>query len=225
MVWRRFHSFLLPKVSQLQPKDGPRIFFFVKISYQHFYVDAFLGTFAIMEKKTIWDMGRIDTARFHSMPKTPLIVVVDNVRSLNNIGSIFRTADAFAATRVVLCGICACPPSAEIHKTALGAEESVDWVYYADTLTAVRELKAAGWTVACIEQVKGSVMLDDFVAEANRKYAVVVGNEVDGVSQEVVDASDMWIEIPQSGTKHSLNVAVSAALAMWPVYVTSLHAE
>lgn len=171
-----------------------------------------------MEKKTIWDMHRPSLEEFRNRAKAPLAVVVDNVRSLNNIGSIFRTADGFAASQVVLCGISACPPSPEIHKTALGAEESVPWKYFGETPDAVAALKHEGWTIVCLEQVKGSVALQDFKPESGKKYAVVVGNEVDGVAPDVVDAADMWLEIPQSGTKHSLNVAVSAALAMWPVY-------
>lgn len=171
-----------------------------------------------MEKKTIWDMHRASVDDFRRQTKAPLAVVVDNVRSLNNIGSIFRTCDGFAASRVVLCGISACPPSPEIHKTALGAELSVDWQYFADTMEAVVALRTDGWTIVCLEQVSRSVMLQDFRPEPGRRYAVVVGNEVDGVAQDVVDAADVWLEIPQSGTKHSLNVAVSAALAMWPVY-------
>lgn len=175
-----------------------------------------------MDKKTIWDMGRATCGEFRAQRKTPLAVVVDNVRSLNNIGSIFRTSDGFAATKVVLCGISACPPSPEIHKTALGAEESMDWEYYSDTLEALAALRAEGWTLVCLEQVKGSVMLQDFNPEPGRRYAIIVGNEVDGVDPAVVNAADLWLEIPQSGTKHSLNVAVSAALASWPVYRTAL---
>lgn len=175
-----------------------------------------------MEKKTIWDMHRASVDDFRRQAKAPLTVVVDNVRSLNNIGSIFRTSDGFAAEKVVLCGISACPPSPEIHKTALGAEESVQWEYFTRTVDAVAALRADGWTIVCLEQVAGSVMLQDFRPEPGRRYAVVVGNEVAGVEQAVVDAADIWLEIPQSGTKHSLNVAVSAALAMWPVYQTYL---
>lgn len=175
-----------------------------------------------MDKKTIWDMGRASVEEYRRQSKTPLAVVVDNVRSLNNIGSIFRTSDGFAASEVVLCGISACPPSPEIHKTALGAELSVDWRHFDDTVDAIATLRAEGWTIVCLEQVAGSTMLQDFEPEAGRKYAIVVGNEVDGVAEAVVDAADIWLEIPQSGTKHSLNVAVSAALAMWPVYRSNL---
>ncbi len=175
-----------------------------------------------MDKKTIWDMNRATVEDFRRQRKAPLAVIVDNVRSLNNIGSIFRTSDGFAAEKVVLCGISACPPSPEIHKTALGAELSMEWEYFGTTAEAVAAMRADGWTIVCLEQVAGSVMLQDFVPESGHRYAIVVGNEVDGVAQDIVDAADMWLEIPQSGTKHSLNVAVSAALAMWPVYRTFL---
>lgn len=168
-----------------------------------------------MQKKTIWEMGRDSVATFRAKPKMPLVVVLDNVRSLNNIGSIFRTADGFAAEGLVLCGISATPPSPEIHKTALGAEESVAWEYFATTAEAVAALRARGYLIVCLEQVNGSVSLEKFTPEPNCRYALVVGHEVEGVDQAVVDSADLCLEIPQSGTKHSLNVAVSAALAMW----------
>ncbi|MBJ2188701.1 MAG: RNA methyltransferase [Muribaculaceae bacterium] len=168
-----------------------------------------------MKKKTIWDMNRLTAEQFKSAPKIPLVVVLDNVRSLNNIGSIFRSCDAFAVERLILCGISQTPPSAEIHKTALGAEDSVEWSYYADTLAAVANLKSAGYTVCCLEQVNGSVMLNDFKPDPDRKYAFIAGHEVDGVAQDVVDACDVCIEIPQAGTKHSLNVAVSTGITIW----------
>lgn len=171
-----------------------------------------------MKKKTIWDMGRMSAAQFHTAPKLPLTVVLDNVRSLNNIGSIFRTCDAFAVERLVLCGISQTPPSAEIHKTALGAEDSVDWQYYPTTMQAVEALRAEGYTVCCLEQVMGSVSLDEFVPRAGVRYAFVAGHEVEGVAQDVVDACDLCLEIPQSGTKHSLNVAVSTGIAVWHFY-------
>lgn len=171
-----------------------------------------------MKKKTIWDMGRMSAAQFHTAPKLPLTVVLDNVRSLNNIGSIFRTCDAFAVERLVLCGISQTPPSAEIHKTALGAEDSVDWQYYPTTMQAVEALRAEGYTVCCLEQVMGSVSLDEFEPRAGVRYAFVAGHEVEGVAQDVVDACDLCLEIPQSGTKHSLNVAVSTGIAVWHFY-------
>ena len=168
-----------------------------------------------MKKKTIWDMNRPSVEDFRRSEKMPLTVVVDNVRSLNNIGSIFRTSDGKAEKKVMLCGISATPPSPEIHKTALGAEDSVAWTYRESTLDAVRELQAEGVTVCCLEQVKGSVELQEFKPQPGRRYAIVIGNEVDGVLPEVVDASDVCLEIPQRGTKHSLNVSVSAGLAIW----------
>lgn len=172
-----------------------------------------------MIKKTIWDMGRVSVDEFRAAPKIPLAIVLDNVRSLNNIGSIFRTADAFAVEEIILCGISAPPPSPEIHKTALGAEDSVAWRYFAGTADAVAALKAEGAVVACLEQVKDSVSLEDFEVRPDTKYAVVVGNEVDGVDPAIVDMCSAWIEIPQYGTKHSLNVAVSAAVTMWTMFL------
>lgn len=167
-------------------------------------------------------MARASVEEFRKQHKTPLMVVVDNVRSLNNIGSLFRTADGFAATGVVLCGISACPPSVEIHKTALGAEESVEWRYYESTLAAISALRSEGWTIVCLEQVNGSTLLHQWQVQPGHKYAIVVGNEVDGVDANVVNQADVWLEIPQSGTKHSLNVTVSAALAMWYVYAANI---
>lgn len=168
-----------------------------------------------MKKKAIWEMGRLTPDQFRAAPKIPLTVVLDNVRSLNNIGSVFRTCDAFGVEKLVLCGISQTPPSPEIHKTALGAELTVAWEYFSDTLAAVNALKAAGYTVCCLEQVFGSVALQDFEVDPARKYAFVAGHEVDGVAQAVVDACDVCLEIPQVGTKHSLNVAVSAGIAVW----------
>ena len=147
-----------------------------------------------------------------------MVVVLDNVRSLNNIGAIFRTCDAFAVAGIALCGISATPPSAEIHKTALGAENSVDWHYYPTTAEAIDALVANGYTIVCLEQVHGSVSLDKFVPSPDAKYALVLGNEVDGVDQTIVDRADLCLEIPQSGTKHSLNVSVSGGVALWAFY-------
>ncbi len=171
-----------------------------------------------MKKKTIWDLHRPDIETFKHTQKMPLALVLDNVRSLNNIGSMLRTSDAFAVAQVWLCGITATPPSPEIHKTALGAEESVDWRYAERTVDALAQLRAQGYTLCCLEQVEGSVELQRYAAEPGAKYAVVVGHEVQGVAQEVVDACDVCLEIPQRGTKHSLNVAVSAGLALWHLY-------
>lgn len=172
-----------------------------------------------MEKKRIWELGRDSVESYREKKKLPLVLVVDNVRSLNNIGAMFRTADAFLVERMVLCGISSPPPSPEIHKTALGAEETVAWSYCPDTIEAIDTLRAEGYTICCLEQVKGSVELQKFQTAGSGKYAIVVGNEVDGVDQRVVDASDVALEIPQHGTKHSLNVSVSAALSLWHFFL------
>jgi tRNA G18 (ribose-2'-O)-methylase SpoU len=172
-----------------------------------------------MEKKTILDMGRDSVEGYRLKKKIPLVVVLDNIRSLNNIGSMFRTSDAFRVERLALCGITATPPSVEIHKTALGAEDSVKWTYHSTTMEAVNQLKADGYKVCVLELVKGSISLEKFEVSPNEKYAIVVGHEVDGVDQAVVNICDNCIEIPQEGTKHSLNVAVSTALAIWHFYL------
>lgn len=168
-----------------------------------------------MKKKLVTEMGRMGREEFVSSDKFPLIVVVDNVRSLHNVGSIFRTSDAFRVERVVLCGITATPPSAEIHKTALGAEDVVQWEYFHDTMQAMEQLAAEGCEIYAIEQVEGSIALQEFIACPAKKYAVVLGNEVKGVQQQVVDACNGSIEIPQFGTKHSLNVSVTAGMVIW----------
>ena len=163
-------------------------------------------------------MNRISPDEFKQSEKTPLVVVLDNVRSLHNVGSVFRTGDAFLIEAVYLCGITSTPPQAEIHKTALGAEDSVDWKYFEDTHDALKELKEAGYSVFAIEQAEGSTMLPDFNTQFGIKYAVVLGNEVKGVQQSVVDACDGCIEIPQFGTKHSLNVSVTAGIVIWEFF-------
>lgn len=168
-----------------------------------------------MKKKTIWDLQRDSVEQYKEKGKLPVTVILDNIRSLNNVGSVFRTADAFIVERLILCGITATPPSAEIHKTALGAEDSVEWLYSESTTDCIRQLKAQGYTICCLEQVKGSIEMQKYTPEQGRKYAIILGNEVNGVDQEVVDLSDVCLEIPQFGTKHSLNVAVSGGLAMW----------
>lgn len=168
-----------------------------------------------MEKKTIWDLERVDIDHYRDQPKMPLILVLDNVRSLNNIGALFRTSDAFAVERIMLCGISACPPSPEIHKTALGAEDSVAWEHHDSTIECVEALKRDGYTMCCLEQVKGSVELQRFEPESGAKYALVLGHEVNGVDPDVVNACSVWLEIPQVGTKHSLNVSVSGGIALW----------
>lgn len=161
------------------------------------------------------ELSRLTKEEFKLIKKIPVILVLDNVRSQHNIGAAFRTADAFSLEKVVLCGICATPPSPEIHKSALGAEESVDWVYNEDCLSAVIQLKEQGYKVVSIEQTENSTMLNSLQIEGNGKYALVFGNEVKGVQQEVADISDSVVEIPQFGTKHSLNVSVSVGIVVW----------
>lgn len=161
------------------------------------------------------ELGRVSAAEYKELPESGIVLVLDNIRSAHNVGSAFRTADSFKIDKVWLCGICAVPPSAEIHKSALGAEDSVAWEHIDDTMEAVRRLKEDGYTIVSAEQTMESVMLDTFVPEPGRRYAVVFGNEVAGVSQEVVDASDFALEIPQYGTKHSLNVSVSMGVVLW----------
>lgn len=161
------------------------------------------------------ELGRVSAEEYRELPDSGLVVVLDNIRSAHNVGSAFRTSDSFKIDKVWLCGICAVPPSAEIHKSALGAEDSVAWEHVDDTMEAVRRLKADGYTIVSAEQTVGSVMLDTFRPEPGRKYAVVFGNEVAGVRQDVVDASDFCLEIPQFGTKHSLNVSVSVGVILW----------
>ncbi len=169
-----------------------------------------------MEKKTIWDLNRVSVDEYKSgVEKLPLVVVLDNIRSLNNVGSVFRTADAFLVEKLMLCGITATPPSNEIHKTALGAEDSVSWQYCESTIDCVNQLKSEGYIICCLEQVKDSVALQNFKVMEDKKYAIILGNEVNGVEQSVVDICDVCIEIPQCGTKHSLNVSVSGGIAMW----------
>lgn len=170
------------------------------------------------------ELGRITAEEYRKLPDSGIEIILDNIRSAHNVGSVFRSADSFKADKVWLCGICATPPSAEIHKSALGAEFSVEWGYEKDTLSLVRRLKEEGYTVLSVEQTVNSVMLDKFKPETGRKYALVFGNEVDGVQQEVVDASDGVLEIPQYGTKHSLNISVSAGIVLWHV-ASALHSE
>ena len=168
-----------------------------------------------MRKLRTIEMKRLSVEEYHEADKTPLIVVLDDVRSMHNVGSVFRTADAFRLEAVYLCGITGCPPHAEIHKTALGAEDSVDWRYFKTALEAVEELKGRGVAVYSIEQAEGSTKLPQFQPEPGKSYAIIMGNEVKGVHQEVIDASDGCIEIPQFGTKHSMNVSVTAGIVIW----------
>ncbi len=164
------------------------------------------------------ELDRLSVEDFKSVKKTPLIIVLDNIRSLNNIGSVFRTSDAFLVEKIYLCGISATPPHKDIHKTALGSTETVDWEYVENTLKLVEKLKAENVKICSIEQAENATMLHDFSPEENTTYALVFGNEVKGVSQKVVSASDMVIEIPQFGTKHSLNISVSAGVVIWDVF-------
>jgi tRNA G18 (ribose-2'-O)-methylase SpoU len=168
-----------------------------------------------MRKLKNSELNRLDIADFKEAEKIPLIVILDNIRSLNNIGSVFRTSDAFVVEKIYLCGITAIPPHKDIHKTALGATDSVDWEYVEDTLTLVSELQKKGVEIASIEQAESSVMLQEFEISKNKKYAIVMGNEVKGVQQSVVSASDHCIEIPQFGTKHSLNISVTTGIVLW----------
>ena len=168
-----------------------------------------------MRKIRTIEMQRLTVEEYQTSEKLPLVVVLDDVRSMYNIGSVFRTADSFRVEAVYLCGICQTPPSTEIHKTALGAEESVSWKYFQTALEAVSELKKEGYEVLSVEQVEHSTKLQHFVANPEKKYAIVMGNEVKGGKQEVVDASDGCLEIPQLGTKHSMNVSVTAGIVMY----------
>ena len=161
------------------------------------------------------ELGRIGVEEYKNSAKAPVCVVLDNVRSGHNVGSAFRTADAFRIEKIYLCGICATPPSPEIHKTALGAEFSVAWEHCAATVDVVRRLKDEGWTLVGVEQAENSTMLQDFKPAAGGRYAFIFGNEVSGVAQEVMDLCDIALEIPQEGTKHSLNVSVSVGIVLW----------
>lgn len=169
------------------------------------------------EKLSMEQLNRISVEEFKASEKTPIVVVLDNIRSMNNIGSVFRTADAFRLEKIFLCGITATPPHREINKTALGATESVDWEYKESTLDCVKDLKANGYKIYSLEQTSDSIMLDKMPKEmiADQKIVLVLGNEVEGVLQEVIDVSDAVLEIPQYGTKHSLNVSVTGGIAIW----------
>ena len=170
-----------------------------------------------MRKLANEELERLDVEAFKKTEKTPVIVVLDNIRSLNNIGSVFRSCDAFLIEKIYLCGITAKPPHKDIHKTALGATESVDWEYVEDTLDVIDMLQGEKIITLAIEQAEGATMLNDFQPVKDEKYAVVFGNEVKGVGQEVVDKCDGVLEIPQYGTKHSLNISVSAGIVLWDI--------
>ena len=169
-------------------------------------------------KLKITELNRISAEEFKKANKLPLVVILDNVRSLHNIGSVFRTSDAFRVECIYLCGITATPPNPEMHKTALGAEFTVDWKYVNNAVEAVDNLRQEGYVVFSIEQAENSIMLENIQLEQGRRYAVVLGNEVKGVQQEVIDHSDGCIEIPQYGTKHSLNVSVTAGIVIWDLF-------
>ena len=193
------------------------------------------------------ELGRVSAEKYRELPDSGIVVVLDNVRSAHNVGSVFRTSDSFKVDKVFLCGICPVPPSAEIHKSGLGAEDSVGWEYCEDTMVAVERLRDEGYTIVSVEQTVNSVKLDRFrpyatqesaagtsqeiAAETSigpipsKKYALIFGNEVDGVSQEVVDASDFSLEIPQFGMKHSLNISVSAGVVLWHLTLERLRAK
>ncbi|MEW2920110.1 RNA methyltransferase [Muricauda sp. ANG21] len=164
------------------------------------------------------ELERLDVEAFKQTEKSPIIIILDNIRSLNNIGSVFRTADAFLIQKIYLCGITATPPHKDIRKTALGATESVAWEYRKDTLELLEELKKAGVRTVSVEQAENAVMLNDFITDPKETIALIFGNEVKGVSQEVVSASDAVVEIPQFGTKHSLNISVSAGVVVWDIW-------
>lgn len=171
-----------------------------------------------MRKLKNEELERLNISEFKNAEKSPIIIVLDNIRSLNNIGSVFRTSDAFLIEKIYLCGITAQPPHNDIRKTALGSTETVDWEYHEHTQDVIEILKANNLTICSIEQAEDATMLNDFTPQKNTKYAFVFGNEVKGVQQEVVDRSDVVIEIPQFGTKHSLNISVSTGVVIWDVF-------
>ncbi len=171
-----------------------------------------------MRKLRNIELKRKTVEEFKNSEKLPFVVVLDNIRSLNNIGSVFRSSDAFLIQHIYLCGITATPPNKEIHKTALGATESVDWSYWENTEEAIHKLRTDGFLIVSVEQVENSISLPDFKIEKNKKYAFIFGHEVKGVQQKIVDMSDFCVEIPQYGTKHSLNISVSAGVVLWEMF-------
>ncbi|MDR7128471.1 tRNA G18 (ribose-2'-O)-methylase SpoU [Algoriphagus sp. 4150] len=172
-----------------------------------------------MKKLSMEELERVSVEEYKEMDKSPIVLVLDNVRSLNNVGSSFRTGDAFGIEKIYLCGITGTPPHRDIQKTALGATESVAWKYCLNTMIAIEKLKAEGYQICALEQVDRSVKLNDFIPESGKKYALVFGNEVFGVEEEVLNACDAVLEIPQLGTKHSLNISVSLGIAVWDLMV------
>ncbi|QTV06012.1 RNA methyltransferase [Faecalibacter bovis] len=171
-----------------------------------------------MRKLKLDELGRVSAEEYKEIEKHPIVVVLDNVRSMHNVGAVFRTSDAFLIEKIYLCGITATPPHKEIHKTAIGAENSVDWEYVQDSNELVSKLKEDGYKIVTIEQTEGSVLLNEFDVDPTQKYVIVMGNEVDGVQQTIIDQCDTCIEIPQSGTKHSLNVSVCTGIILWKWY-------
>src|ERR1700761_3465577 len=178
-----------------------------------------------MRKLKLDELNRASVTEFKEQDKLPVAVVLDSVRSMHNIGSIFRTSDGFTVEQICLCGITAQPPHREIEKTALGATQSIDWVYFENTIEAVNKLRADGYKIIAIEQAEGSLMLNEFAPEANEKYALIFGNEVNGVSDDVMQNIDACIEIPQFGTKHSFNIVVSAGIVLWDFFESMVHSQ
>ena len=166
-------------------------------------------------KKKVEELERLSLTEFKKSPKTPIVLILDNIRSRNNVGAIFRTADCFRIQKICLCGITPVPPHRDINKTAIGSTSSVDWKYYKNTNEALKDYALEGYILCVVEQVHHSIKLDNFVVEPNKKYALILGNELNGVHHDVISKSDVSVEIPQIGTKHSFNVASSSAIAMW----------
>ena len=171
-----------------------------------------------MKKLTTDELHRVDIETFKKLEKSPFVIVLDNIRSLNNVGSVFRSADAFLVEAIYLCGITAQPPHKDIHKTALGATESVNWKYFEQTIDAIKELKAQNYKIVSIEQAEDSVLLQDFKIDSREKYALIMGHEVKGVDQNIIDISDYVLEIPQFGTKHSFNISVTTGIVLWELF-------
>lgn len=170
------------------------------------------------KKLSLKELNRLDIEQYHGKKKIPMVIVLDNIRSMSNIGSVFRTSDAFLIEEIHLCGISSCPPNKEIHKTALGATESVKWKYFENTMESIKSLREESYQIISVEQAQNSVKLNKFSVEKDTKIAFVFGNEVKGVQQEIIDESDFCLEIPQYGTKHSLNISISAGIVIWHAF-------
>ncbi len=169
-------------------------------------------------KLKLAELNRLDVQEYQHVEKLPIVIVLDNIRSMSNIGSVFRTSDAFLIQEIHLCGITSTPPNKEIHKTALGATDSVNWKYFSETSQSIKELKEQGFKIISVEQTTNSVLLHQFIPNPQFKYALVFGNEVNGIEQEIINESDMVLEIPQYGTKHSLNISISAGIVIWEIF-------